>query len=419
MRQRLKLALYLGFVELLTCYLVVLPVSAFTGAESMTGYVRRATAANITAMMTASRAATLSSIGSAVAASTAGSVGVRMVASSVGWPMLGIAAGMTLAMVYYDSTKVAAIKAAAGTPGDVAIPGYSGTAKMTLYVCPGGHPDCSDGYNQVITAQGPSNCAFTDPFGSMPTGWVKLGAYPNCPPGGTYTHRAKHASSSPSTLATVGPSTPATATGIETYIGGLPAGDSQSIESNTVPVGSQVAPTPADSTSAIAVPSAGLATDVVPTSQVAPTDTVINPNATPPAGTQTTKPASQTTDTTATKTTTTTTNPDGSVTQTSTETAADTATVTCSAGNHEQRSFGGILQAHMDLWAGSGLLSALNLLKNLTWPSAIPSFALSSTLFGNFTLDFSAWAGMLTALRSIIIAIAGFVAYRIVFVGST
>ena len=62
-------------------------------------------------------------------------------------------------------------------------------------------------------------------------------------------------------------------------------------------------------------------------------------------------------------------------------------------------------------------LSALNLLKTLTWPSAIPTYSLQSNLLGSFTLDFSAWSGMLTALRSLIIALAGFVAYRIIFVG--
>ena len=77
-----------------------------------------------------------------------------------------------------------------------------------------------------------------------------------------------------------------------------------------------------------------------------------------------------------------------------------------------------LLQNHMDLWKGSGLLSALTLLKTLTWPTAIPTYSLQSNLLGNFTLDFSAWSGMLTAIRSIIIAIAGFVAYRIVFVGA-
>jgi len=71
----------------------------------------------------------------------------------------------------------------------------------------------------------------------------------------------------------------------------------------------------------------------------------------------------------------------------------------------------------MNLWAGSGLLSALNLLKTLTWPTAIPTYSLQSNLLGTFTLDFSAWSGMLTAIRSLIIAIAAFVAYRIIFVG--
>ena len=69
------------------------------------------------------------------------------------------------------------------------------------------------------------------------------------------------------------------------------------------------------------------------------------------------------------------------------------------------------------MWQGSGLVSALTLLKTLSWPTTIPTYTLSSSLFGNFTLDFSAWSGMLTALRSLIIAIASFVAYRIVFVG--
>src|SRR5207247_1383601 len=137
---------------------------------------------------------------------------------------------------------------------------------------------------------------------------------------------------------------------------------------------------------------------------------VLDPNATKPAGTVTNNSTTQTTTTT----TTTTVNPDGSTTKQET----DSAPVSCTSGNHEVRSFGGILQAHMDLWKGSGLLSALTLLKTLTWPTTIPTYSLQSNLLGNFTLDFSAWSGMLTAIRSIIIAIAGFVAYRIVFVGA-
>ena len=47
--------------------------------------------------------------------------------------------------------------------------------------------------------------------------------------------------------------------------------------------------------------------------------------------------------------------------------------------------------ARTRLWAGSGLLSALTLLKTLTWPTAIPTYTLQSNLLGTFTLDFSAW----------------------------
>ncbi|HSL02292.1 MAG TPA: hypothetical protein VK901_01970 [Nitrospiraceae bacterium] len=149
---------------------------------------------------------------------------------------------------------------------------------------------------------------------------------------------------------------------------------------------------------------------VKPASQVGPTDAVIDPNAPPPSGPQPAVPSTQTTTTT----TTTTANPDGSVTQQE----ESTSSVSCSAGNHDQRTFGSVLQDHMNQWQGSGLLSALNLLKTLSWPSAIPTYSLSSSLFGSFTLDFSAWAGMLTALRSLIIALSAFVAYRIVFVGN-
>jgi hypothetical protein len=204
--------------------------------------------------------------------------------------------------------------------------------------------------------------------------------------------------------------TPATVTQVAEYLSHLPASDPHSVESNTVSVGAQASPIPSDSTASNPITSTDVATQVVPATQVQATDLVVDPNATKPAGTQTTETKTQG----ATTTTTTTTNPNGSTTEEQT----DTASVSCAAGNHEQRSFGGILQAHMDQWKGSGLLSALNLLKTLTWPTTIPTYSLQSNLLGTFTLDFSAWSGMLTAIRSIVIAIAGFVAYKIVFVGT-
>jgi len=197
----------------------------------------------------------------------------------------------------------------------------------------------------------------------------------------------------------------------QTYVGGLPASNPLSVESKTAPVGQGVTAPAADQVTALPVTPAQVVPTVKPASQVGPTDAVIDPNAPPPSGPQ---PGIQSTQTTST-TTTTTTNPDGSTTKQE----ADTAAVSCSAGNHDQRTFGSVLQDHMNLWQNSGLLSALNLLKTLAWPSTIPTYSLSSTIFGSFTLDFSSGAGMLTALRSLIIAISSFVAYRIVFVGST
>ena len=207
---------------------------------------------------------------------------------------------------------------------------------------------------------------------------------------------------------------PATESQIASYLQTLPASDPNSLAANTTAVGAQSTAQPADQMVSQAATPSEIATTVVPASQVAPTDVVVNPNAPPPAGPLPVQNGTQ--NTTTTTTTTTTTNPNGSTT--TAETQTETAPVQCNAGNHEQRTFGGILQDHMDLWKGSGLLSALTLLKTLTWPTAIPTYSLQSNLLGTFTLDFSAWSGMLTAIRSIIIAIAGFVAYRMIFVGA-
>ena len=94
-------------------YLVVFPVYAFQVSSSTTGYVRVASQAAVSSMVAAQRAATLSSVASLVSTSTAGSIGVRLVAGSLGWPALGIVAGITLAMLYYDATQTAQLKAAA------------------------------------------------------------------------------------------------------------------------------------------------------------------------------------------------------------------------------------------------------------------------------------------------------------------
>ena len=416
MRKKLTRALYLGCVELLSYMLVVFPAYAFQVSSSTTGYVRIASQAATQAMVAAQRSATLAAVAPLISGASAGSVAVRMIAGSVGWPVLGVTVGITLAMLYYDSTKTAAIKTAAAPPAPWTIPGFTNTMTGTsmMHAADAAFTAAYGGLYDywVETAYAPFPPApngFTCQYVTMGAGWI--GPYSLSSPVSAhcvYLHyaSAQYNGTDPSIGSQVSP----TSEQIATYLGNLPANGPNSLESNTTLVGAQASPTPADSTASNPVSSTDVATQVVPATQVQPTDLVVDPNATKPAGTVTNNSTTQTTTTT----TTTTVNPDGSTTKQDT----DSAPVSCTSGNHEQRTFGGILQAHMDLWKGSGLLSALNLLKTLTWPTTVPTYVLQSSLFGNFTLDFSAWSGMLTALRSIIIAIAGFVAYRMIFVGA-
>ena len=144
-------------------------------------------------------------------------------------------------------------------------------------------------------------------------------------------------------------------------------------------------------------------TTVVPANNVPPGSSVVDPNA--PA------PSQQTQTTQQTSTTTTTTNPDGS------QTDQSTASVSCASGQHSNRTFGSVLQDHYNVWSASGLLGTLEVLKNLSWPTTFPTYTLHSSIMGTFTFDFNAWSGVINALRALVIAGAGFVAYRIIFIG--
>ena len=415
MRAKLSLCLYMLLVDVVACYLVVVPVYAFQVSSSTTGYVRSLNLSGASAMFAANRGANISTIASAAASAGGTSLAIRMV-TGLGWVGLGVSAGLLLYDLYYSSAELAALKAAATVPAHHVVPGVTLPANAQV-IMPCAAPFPCGGYDAMLNIPGTappgtSGCVISVPV--MPAGWWVWGNNPQGDGGCMIGHLTGQANA-PVTV----PATTGTPTEVAAVLQNLPASDPLSIESQTVPAGVGVASTPADQVVSQPVPASQVTTQVVPASQVGPTDVVVNKDATAPAGPVPTQTSTQTSTTTNTTTTTTITNPDGSTTSTSTTTETEEAPVSaCNTGNHEQRTFGGILQDHMDLWQGSGLLSALNLLKTLTWPTAIPTYSLQSNLLGNFTLDFSAWSGMLTAIRSIIIAIAGFVAYRIVFVGA-
>ena len=404
MRKTLSLCLYMLFVDFVVCYLVVFPVYAFQASQSTTGYVRTLNTSGASSMFAASRPAQLSAV--AAAASAGGSsLAIRMVAG-LGWAGLGVAAGLLLYQLYYSSSDLEAVKTGATPPGTYSVPGFSGTI-LSVSLCPGG-ADCAAGYDQTLSAPCTS--------GTPGTGWqffTATGVSPNlvC----VYRHLIGGTGS----RAVLSPGPVPTAQQINDWLATRPANDPLSLPAHTAVAGVGSTTQTADQVVNQPVPASAVTTQVVPATSVGPTDVVVNKDATAPAGPVPPQTATQTSTSTNTTTTTTVTNPNGSTTTTSTTTETEEAPVSsCSLGNHEQRTFGGILQDHLDLWTGSGLLSALTLLKMLTWPTTMPTYSLQSNLLGNFTLDFSAWSGMLTAIRSLIIAIAGFVAYRIIFVGA-
>jgi len=419
MRKTLSLVLYMLLVELVAIYLVVFPAYAFQVSSSTTGYVRTVNAAGAAPMFAANRAANISTIASAAAGGT--SLAIRMV-TGLGWVGLGVSAGLLLYDIYYSSSELAAVKAAATQPASFTLPGLTSTANTTYsQPCPAALGSGCTGRDAVLEWINPNpnlsgGCVGTgtgSPTGAGWTGWF------NHPTAHNQSCINYHTAGNPASLPIVTPATTGTAADISAVLQAMPAANPLSLESNTTPQGVDGSTTPADQVVSQSVPASQVTTQVVPASQVGPTDVVVNKDATAPAGPVPTQTSTQTSTTTNTTTTTTITNPDGSTTSISTTTETEEAPVSaCSIGNHEPRTFGGTLQDHMDRWSGSGLLSALNLLKTLTWPTTLPTYSLQSTLLGTFTLDFSAWSSMLTAIGSILIAIAGFVAYRIIFVGA-
>lgn len=414
MRAKLSLCLYLLLVDIVACALVVVPVYAFQASSSTTGWVRSVNASGASAMFAANRGANISTIASAAASAGGTSLAIRMV-TGLGWVGLGVSVGLLLYDLYYSSAELAVLKAAATVPAHEVVPGVTLPANAQV-IQPCAAPFPCSGYDAILNIPGtapPGTSGCVTPVPVMPAGWWVWGSNPQGDGGCMIGHLTGQANA-PVTV----PATTGTPTEVAAVLQNMPASDPLSIESNTVPAGVGVASTPSDQVVSQPVPASQVTTQVVPASQVGPTDVVVNKDATAPAGPVPTQTSTQTSTSMNTTTTTIVTNPDGSTTTTSTTTETEEAPVSaCSTGNHEPRTFGGILQDHMDVWKGSGLLSALTLLGTLTWPSTPPVYTLTSTTWGTHTIDFSGWSGILLALRSIIIAIAGFVAYKIIFVG--
>lgn len=376
-----SLTSYLTLIWLLFVSFCLAPGESL--ALETTQYARVVAQAERIAYLAAQRSALASQVATAALAPSATSLAVRMVAGPVGWAALGVSAGLVLAQMYYSQPDLAAITQAASPPTGTWTYSYNGQtytipnqnivgSPALAPVCPGG---LMFGYlgDPVpgMTSAGPAN-------------WW-------CPPA-----PAQQGSGTP------------TQADIQHYLQGQSPTAPHSIEQHTSPVGTNGTTQPADNTVSQPVSPTEMPTTVKP-KPVPAGDIIVVDSVPPPAST----PQQNTQQQTTTTTTTTTQNPDGSTMQQE-ETQATTS---CTVGSHESRTFGTVLQEHQTRWATSGLLGTLNLLKALTWPSTLPVIALPSAFFGSQQVDFNQWAWFFTVLRTLVIAIASFAAYRIIFVG--
>jgi hypothetical protein len=332
------------------------------------------------AYLAAQRSALANQVATAALAPSAASMAVRMVAGPVGWAALGVSAGLVLAQMYYSQSDLSAVKTAASTPGGWQV----ASTNAGVQTFPGfgtntpGNPAYPNATIQFSATNVPLCAVDTEyqhdwvvgPFQSLSTAVFFTGNFfVNGPAVGGYSlvclpsqgHSRLHLTDSRCL-----DSADAAASG--QLRRGLPASDPKSVEAHTNPVGTTGTTQPADTTISQAVTPTEMPTTVkpkpVPAGDIVVVDTVPPPASTPQQNTQ-----QQTTTTT----TTTTQNPDGSTTQHE-ETQATTS---CAVGSHESRTFGTVLQAHQTIWATSGLLGTLNLLKSLTWPSTLPVIALA------------------------------------------
>ena len=420
MRKAIAVSCYLCFVELVATFLIWSPVHAFI--VSNTGYVRVASAAAGAAYYSGNASTITSAIAASATSGSIVSTAVRIVAGPVGWAALGVVAGTALYQWYYSQSDMQTLYNSSGTQSYQTPSGFIAVSGAKLLGCVG---PCAAGVTQSYyiphhTGAQNNHCnGQWYPGPSVPSGWVQSSSGWGSPAFGldpnTCYDIANHVStgvSDPNIFGSV--MAPPTAAQVQSYLQGLPtnnplapvnhqqaAGVDPSSAGNTNPATNQTT----QSATVAQVP-----TSVVPTGSVGSNDAVVNPNAPAPTGTVTNNTQQQSTTTT----TTTTTNPDGSTTQQQ----STQATASCTSGTHDSRTMGSVLDEHMQQWKGSSLLATLDILKNLTWPSTLPTYTLSSSLMGTFSFDFSAWSSTLLALRGIMIAFASMVAYRIVFVGS-
>jgi hypothetical protein len=419
---------YALFVSLISISAALTPAAAFQ--LSPVAYSRVIVDAEMIAMQAAARLTLADAVAAAAIIPTPVGLAIKVVAvglTAVGLT-LGIPLGTALYELDYSGADLEAVRNAAApvvgfTVPNVTYPIAAGGA------CPAapyqGAATCTTAatYDQYVAF---NICGSGQPYVPMPENWIfiqNLNTGSGCA-GGLITriHTWGHLSGTSSAGQTV--TTPATQTQVADAVAALPSSDPYSLEARYRPQGLGV---PSEAPAGVPVVSVPVTvpeaqTVVKPTTEVLPTDTVVVRDVPPPVGTVTQAATTNTVTktTTGTKTETVVVNPDGSTTTTTTASSTETEEQTgacAAAGNHDFRTPASVMSAHWGTWQESSFVGSLAVFSNLVFPGSIPVLTFPTTLFGNFTVDLTTYGWVFTAIQSIMIAVAGMVAVRLVFAG--
>lgn len=99
------------------------------------------------------------------------------------------------------------------------------------------------------------------------------------------------------------------------------------------------------------------------------------------------------------------------------DTIEETASTTCPAGGHDDRTLGTVLQTHVDTWQNNGLVSSLAVLQNIVFPDTLPVISLPLSIFGDQEIDMNDFSSWFSAVKVLLIASSVILSYRIVFGG--
>lgn len=402
-------------------------------ARALTGYDDVITASTVWAVKNTPVRQLVGAAASATGGVAAGSYAVEIITVGAPWLALGVAVGLGVAYVYYNSADLVAlynkVMDTVGVAGNNKnIIGQNDGIQPTLQTNTGANGQCmgmtmgypSWTYDQYI---GPFKSNFNS--SSVPAatqsniGWgqgsfappqwelVNTGFWP----GSTVYYKMGycHGSYNGTGTASMASLTPAdhSAAGLTNWLSNNPA-DALAPETRHQTIGAGASSPVADTVATLPLTTteAGPVTTKA-TQQIGAGDIVVSQSVPAPAGSQQTTTQTQQ----STTTTTTTTNPDGSVTEDST---TQTSAV-CTAVGYGNRTFGTVLQSHVMEWQGSPVISSISNLSGVVFNSTVPTINFNSTTWGNHSINMSDYGYVFLAIKLIVLACTTILCYRLVF----